>query len=124
MFCSCSRLFLIGPCESYQNGGLLVTYAPLKRSYVLPRTNFRYYVLLHIRIFFLGQIVPGRMGLLVTLFLSLTALLVSTINSSPEVNLSKKMSKSSFVRLLKASQPWHPGSWSTFSSSLEQLWSI
>ena len=35
-----------------------------------------------------GQIVPGRMGLLVTLFLSLTALLVSTINSSPEVNLS------------------------------------
>ena len=31
------------------------------------------------------QIVPGRMGLLVTLFLSLTALLVSTINSSPEV---------------------------------------
>ena len=33
MFCSCSRLFLNGPCESYQNGGLLVTYAPLKRSY-------------------------------------------------------------------------------------------
>merc|ERR1719295_355624 len=32
------------------------------------------------------QIVPGRMGLLVTLFLSLTALLVSTITSSPEVS--------------------------------------
>ena len=32
------------------------------------------------------QIVPGRMGMLVTLFLSLTALLVSTISSSPEVN--------------------------------------
>ena len=32
-----------------------------------------------------SQIVPGRMGLLVTLFLSLTALLVSTITSSPEV---------------------------------------
>ena len=31
------------------------------------------------------QIVPGRMGMLVTLFLSLTALLVSTISSSPEV---------------------------------------
>ena len=48
MFCSCSRLFLNGPCESYQNGGLLVTYTPLKRSYVLPRTNSRYYVLLQI----------------------------------------------------------------------------
>ena len=35
----------------------------------------------------LCQIVPGRMGLLVTLFLSLTALLVSTITSSPEVNI-------------------------------------
>ena len=34
---------------------------------------------------FLHQVVPGRMGLLVTLFLSLTALLVSTISSSPEV---------------------------------------
>ena len=33
----------------------------------------------------LFQIVPGRMGMLVTLFLSLTALLVSTISSSPEV---------------------------------------
>merc|ERR1719273_917535 len=32
------------------------------------------------------KIVPGRMGLLVTLFLSLTALLVSTISSSPEVS--------------------------------------
>ena len=58
------------------------------------------------RKFFLGQIVPGRMGLLVTLFLSLTALLVSTINSSPEVNLSSfaktYKSKSFFLRLLKA----------------------
>ena len=33
------------------------------------------------------QIIPGRMGLLVTLFLSLTALLVSTITSSPEVDI-------------------------------------
>jgi len=33
------------------------------------------------------QVVPGRMGLLVTLFLSLTALLVSTITSSPEVSV-------------------------------------
>ena len=33
------------------------------------------------------QVVPGRMGLLVTLFLSLTALLVSTITSSPEVKI-------------------------------------
>merc|ERR1712013_481143 len=31
------------------------------------------------------QVVPGRMGLLVTLFLSLTTLLISTISSSPGV---------------------------------------
>ena len=36
------------------------------------------------------QIVPGRMGMLVTLFLSLTALLVSTISSSPEVKYLKE----------------------------------
>ena len=38
-----------------------------------------------IHLFFVSKVVPGRMGLLVTLFLSLTALLVSTITSSPEV---------------------------------------
>ena len=32
------------------------------------------------------QVVPGRVSLLVTLFLSLTGILVSTISSSPEVN--------------------------------------
>ena len=31
------------------------------------------------------KVIPGRVSLLVTLFLSLTALLVSTISSSPEV---------------------------------------
>ena len=33
-----------------------------------------------------AKVVPGRVSLLVTLFLSLTALLVSTISSSPEVH--------------------------------------
>ena len=33
----------------------------------------------------LSQVVPGRMSLLVTLFLSLTTLLVSTVSSSPPV---------------------------------------
>ena len=42
-------------------------------------------VFLHFFQCYFFQIVPGRMGLLVTLFLSLTALLVSTINNSPEV---------------------------------------
>ena len=36
-------------------------------------------------IFLIFQVVPGRMGLLVTLFLSLTTLLVSTITFSPPV---------------------------------------
>ena len=44
-------------------------------------------------IFMWFQIVPGRMGMLVTLFLSLTALLVSTISSSPEVKYLKETEK-------------------------------
>ena len=44
-----------------------------------------YYHFTMVNISHLFQVVPGRMDLLVTLFLSLTTLLVSTITSSPPV---------------------------------------
>ena len=85
--------------------------------------------------FFVFKVVPGRMGLLVTLFLSLTALLVSTITSSPEVTicivLSILLSSPSmnevrwpwlFFRFLLVLQLLPFGFLCTSSSSLEPFW--
>ena len=59
------------------------------------------------------KVIPGRVSMLVTLFLSLTALLVSTISSSPEVTAGidrkarKKPSPRTYVLILLA-YPIHP----------------
>ena len=67
------------------------------------------------------KVIPGRVSLLVTLFLSLTALLVSTISSSPEVTSHINNSVlTNLFRCHKDLQPWLFGFSSTFSSSSGQ----
>ena len=70
---------------------------------------------------YFSKVIPGRVSLLVTLFLSLTALLVSTISSSPEVTSHiDNAVLTNLFRCHKDLQPWLFGFSSTFSSSLVQ----
>ena len=55
------------------------------------------YQILDIREHISQKVIPGRVSLLVTLFLSLTALLVSTISSSPEVTTDNHKEKKALV---------------------------